>query len=394
MRCYAVVTIDERDRPAFFHFENSDRAISFEIYRSGAGKPLSEVCKRFDGAAEILSWAAQGDLRTSNIGVLMRAFNMEELHGDTQARDYAFHPIKSSGDSKQDALICLKTVEIMKKIPDLPYQTLLAKAQSVYVGMERTGLMLNYTKVHPKWSWDTYSGRSKSMDFNVQGWSDPDVIYQPCMPYECVQIHFDWICADFRVAAIMSGDKALNQSFFDSDPYTYLSERLSGCGQKMRNDAKLLLLKTINSLDYRDEIVKGEFPQLCIWLQRTLAQMAQHKKSVNIVGRPFRIESGRSERSVFNAVLQGSVAAAMQNVLWHVRRRYPAYLVTDIHDGLVLSVPKDKEIVNTVVKVVGDLFLRPFAGIFKSEIVFPYRVSIGNRWKQWKELRTIRFDQK
>jgi hypothetical protein len=393
MTTYAVATIDNKGRPAWFHFQNEQKTVAFEIFRQGGGKNLAETFKRFDGAHELLSWAAQGDFRSPNMGDLLRAFNMEELHGGTQARDYAYSSIKSTGDSSKDKILCEKIVELVKAVPNRPYQNILAKAQSVYVGMERTGLMLNYTKMEPHWSWDTYSGRSKCTGFNVQGWSNADAIYQPMMPYESVQLHFDWICADFRIASLFSGDDALNSSFFDSDPYTYLSKRLTGCGSQARDDAKLLLLKTINSLDYSDEVIRGEFPKLCNWLQGTLMKLREDKYSANIVGRQFRLKQDRTERSVFNAILQGSVAAAMQNVLWNVRRMFPNYLITDIHDGVVLSLPKDKKILGHVVEKVGEIFYRPFDGIFTQDLVFPYKVSMGNRWKQWKEISVVRSKQ-
>lgn len=390
---YAVATIDQRGRPAWFHFQNEQKTVSFEIFRKGGGKSLAEVFKRHDGATELLSWAAQGDLRCPNFGDLIRGFDLEELHGNTVARDYAFSSIKTTGDSEKDKVLCAKLIEMIQAQPDAPYQTILAKAQSVYAGLERSGLMLNYTKMQPRWSWDTYSGRSKCMEFNVQGWSEPDAIYQPLMPYDCVQIHFDWICADFRIASFFSGDEALNQSFFDSDPYTYLSKRLTGCGDEARDDTKLLLLKTINSLDYSDDIIRGEFPKLCAWLHRTLDKLRSDGHSMNLVGRQFRLKQDRTERSVFNAILQGSVAAAMQNVLWKVRRQFPSYLITDIHDGVVLSVPKDKKVIGHVIDKVGEIFYRPFQGTFTQDFVFPYKVSMGTRWKEWKEVSVVRSKQ-
>lgn len=394
MTNYAVATIDTKGRPAWFHFQNGQKTVSFEIFRQGGGKSLAEVFKRYDGAQELLSWAAQGDLRSPNVGDLLRAFEMEELHGDTKARDYAFSSIKTTGDSEKDKIVCAKLVEMIQAQPDAPYQNILAKAQSVYAGLERTGLMLNYTKMQPRWSWDTYSGRSKCTEFNVQGWSKPDAIYQPMMPFESIQLHFDWICADFRIASLFSGDEALNQSFFDSDPYTYLSKRLTGCGEQARDDAKLLLLKTINSLDYSDEVIQGEFPKLCSWLYTTLIKLRQDGHSSNIVGRKFRLKQDRTERSVFNAILQGSVAAAMQNVLWNVRRMFPHYLITDIHDGIVLSLPKDKKLLRHVIEKVGEIFYRPFNGVFSQDLVFPYKVSMGVRWKEWKEISVVRSVQK
>lgn len=394
MISYATVTLDSKNKPSFFHFSNQQKTVSFEIFRPNSGKSLSETFKRLNGATELLDWAAQGDLRSPNIGNLFSAFNINEFSISTGARDYAFGSITTTGDSNKDKILCQKLIDSIKLIPDKPYQTVLAKAQSVYAGMNKTGLMLNYTKVQPEWSWNTFSGRSKTVNFNVQGWSDPDVIYQPTIPYNCVHIHFDWICADFRVAAIMSGDKVLNQAFLDSDPYTYLSKELSGCGDELREEAKLLFLKVVNSLDHNDETINKVYPELCVWLRKTLNDLRKAGFSTNILGRPFRIKQDRSERSIFNAILQGSVANAMQCVLWKVRNQFPTYLVTDIHDGLVLSVPKDSMIVKHVVDVVGKMFFRPFEDVLNGDITFPYKVSVGNRWKEWKTMITVRSDQK
>jgi hypothetical protein len=72
---------------------------------------------------------------------------------------------------------------------------------------------------------------------------------------------------------------------------------------------------------------------------------------------------------------------------------FPNYLITDIHDGVVLSLPKDKKILGHVVEKVGEIFYRPFDGIFTQDLVFPYKVSMGNRWKQWKEISVVRSKQ-
>lgn len=390
---YAVATMDKKGRPAFFHCERPDKTITFEIFRDNSTLSLRDTFDRRAGAAKILTWLAQGDIRTPNIGDLIRGFELDELPATTMARDYGIPSIKTTGDSTKDAALCQQLVSMMRVIPDQPYQILLAKAQSVYAGLERAGLMLNYTAMQPRWNWETFSGRSKCMDFNVQGWSEPDVIRQNSVPYECVQIHFDWICADLRIAALLSGCPALNHSFIDSDPYTFLSKQLTGCGTTLRDDAKLLLLKTINSLNHTNEIVNQEFPVLCKWLSGLLIGLRKSQSACNMVGRKFAMSDQRSERSVFNAVLQGSVAAAMQNVLWHIRRTYPTYLVTDIHDGVVLAVPRDKQMIAHIIENVGKIFFRPFQDVFSNDLQFPYRVSVGVKWKEWKEIMVVRSSQ-
>lgn len=390
MECYCVITKGKDNKPCHFYLETQSGAISFDIYRRDSKLKLKTAFERAIKAKELITWAAHDDLRTNNYKDLIDAFDLCLFTCTDKIRDYGLGSVTTLGSADKDKELSRRLVEFIKSIGDKPYQKLIAGAQQVYSNIARKGLMLNYTKKYPNWSWDTFSGRSKCTDFNVQGWSTPDVIYQPDVNFNCMQIQFDWICADIRIASILSGDASLNKSFQDSDPYTYLSKEITGKDDSIRDEAKLLLLKTINSLDHSNEIITRIFPKLSEWLFNVYHQTRKDRFSTNITGRIFRLSESRDEKSVLNAIMQGSVASGIQNVLIEINKKFPNYIITDIHDSIVMSVPNDKEIVKMVIREVGPLFLRPFQNILSNDYVFPYRVSIGNKWKNWNKCLEVR----
>jgi DNA polymerase I-like protein with 3'-5' exonuclease and polymerase domains len=204
-----------------------------------------------------------------------------------------------------------------------------------------------------------------------------------------VLLHFDWICADLRAASILSQDPNLIQSFKDSDPYSYLSQHLTGDKQQLREEAKILLLKTINKLDHSNEYVEAAYPKMCGWLSNLLSDIHMTNKSYNVVGRPFILSKERGEKSLLNATLQGSVASAMQSVMWKVRQILPSNIVCDIHDGLVLAIEKDQRKIHKTIETVSEIFSRPFFGYIQDDPFFPYRVSMGQFWKDWKVIKEV-----
>jgi hypothetical protein len=390
MQCYCIITKDGDNRPCHFYLETQSGKVNFDIYRKNSKLKLKTAFERVIKAKELITWAAFSDLRTNNYKDLIDAFDLSLFTCVGNIRDYGLTSVKTLGSAEKDLEFSKRLVEYIKTIGDKPYQKLIAGAQQVYSNISRKGLILNYTKMFPNWSWDTFSGRSKCTGFNIQGWSTPDVIYQPDINFNCVQIQFDWICADIRVASILSGDSALNASFNTSDPYTYLSNEITGKDDSVRDEAKLLLLRTINSLDHSNEIITRVFPKLSEWLHKIYNQTRKEKSSSNIVGRSFHLSGTRDEKSILNAIMQGSVASGIQNVLIEINKKFPNYIITDIHDSIVMSVPNDKEIVKMVISEIGPLFLRPFKNILPDDLVFPYRVSIGTKWKDWKKCLEVR----
>jgi hypothetical protein len=388
MSCDCFV-VKDGSKPCHFYIKLNNKEVSFDLFRKGSGLSLKTALERSDKAKELIKWASCDGFRTNNYLDLQESFDLKLFNSCDLIRDYGLNSIKTSGSENGDRAICSKMSAILDKIGTHPYQTLLSGAQQLYNDISESGIFINYTKVNPKWTFDTFSGRSKCTNFNLQGWTNEDFVYRPNVPFDNILIHFDWICADIRVASIMSGDESLMNSFKDSDPYTYLSNKING-NSSMRNEAKLLLLKTINSLDYSNEYISRYFPSLSEWLR--LISIDTHRKgfSTNMLGRKFFVSDDRNDKSILNAVMQGSVASGMQNVLINVHKMFPDYIITDIHDSLVLSVPNDKKIVKLIIDEVGKIFLNPFQGLFQDNHSFPYRISVGNKWKNWKKFLEIR----
>lgn len=394
MHPISVVTFLKDGRPSYVYLKSDNGVVKFSIYNPGSNRKLSTVLKSFEAAKKWLSYHLPRGLISHNIGSLLRAFKLNPLEHDSIAFDLCVQSIQSTGNPASDEELCVKLVSEIEQTQPQMYNLVMARAQSAYYCLEMNGLYLNYTKMYPKWSFDTYSGRSKSTDFNVQGWSYPDKIYQPAIPYNSVLIHFDWICADLRAASILSGDKELNDSFVLSDPYEHLANKaLNGCNESTRDHAKLLLLKTINKLDHDNDVVNDVYPGLCGWLSLLLSDIHVHQKSFNILRRPYYLDTNRTDKSLLNAVLQGSVASAVQCVAWEIMKIFPNNLVCDIHDGIVMAAPKDPVIISNIINSVGAIFGRPFNGVFDANPFFPYKVYIGEYWKKWNLLKKVVSDQ-
>lgn len=389
MKCYCIITKDNDKRPSYFYLKNGEKELSFAIFNKGSGLKLKDALNRLDKATELILWAGTQDLRTNNYKDLIDAFELSLFQYCHNIRDYGLNSIKTSNSEEKDLNICRRYVQLMDLIGDKPYQHLLSGAQQVYSNIAKNGLYLNYTKMFPEWSWDTFSGRSRCTGFNIQGLSTNDIVYQPSVQFNNIQIQFDWICADINVASILSNDDSLRESFAISDPYTYLSHKICG-SDKIREESKLLLLKTINNLDYNNEYINMYFPKLSEWLKEILYSIKKNGYSTNIVGRRFSLIKDRTERSILNAIMQGSVASAMQSAIIEIYKKFPNYILTDIHDSIVLCVPNDSKIVSHVIKEVGIIFLRPFKNVLNNDYLFPYRVSIGNRWKCWDKCFEVR----
>jgi DNA polymerase I-like protein with 3'-5' exonuclease and polymerase domains len=114
----------------------------------------------------------------------------------------------------------------------------------------------------------------------------------------------------------------------------------------------------------------------------------------SILGRKFYVHGDNeqqileSRRQVFNAQMQGSVAHAMQNSLVRIHKKYPNCILTELHDSVVLCCKSP--MAPQLIKDVSAIMLRPFDGLLENNPVFPLRVSVGNKWRNWKELRVYR----
>jgi DNA polymerase I-like protein with 3'-5' exonuclease and polymerase domains len=188
----------------------------------------------------------------------------------------------------------------------------------------------------------------------------------------------DWISADLRAAAALSGDGELSDTYAKSDPYTILSEMLD----IPREECKLAFFGVIYSLDVESPIL-DLFPVFKEWMKGQLASLAKNGYLNTPLGRRFKLGK-RDEKSVFNAVLQGTVAHAMQSSLARMYDRLQDFLIAETHDSIILAAKRP--LVPKVINEAVDIMLRPLKELPK----FPLRVYIGKKWKQWKLYRDYR----
>jgi hypothetical protein len=195
------------------------------------------------------------------------------------------------------------------------------------------------------------------------------------------------MAADIRVASLLSEDEELQNSFIKSDPYTNMLEY--GYFEN-RDQCKLFLLKSINSLNISIELMKI-YPKLCKWLDLCsgITRMSDGYLE-SLLGKKFKVETAKNGLAVLNGAMQGSIAHAMHNVLRQAWDLYPTYVCAEIHDSIVLSVPRDPIVIKSVIADISNIMVRPFAGYLDYNPFFPVRVSVGSKWKQWNLIQIIR----
>ena len=92
-------------------------------------------------------------------------------------------------------------------------------------------------------------------------------------------------------------------------------------------------------------------------------------------------------RTKFNAIIQGSVAEAIQNVLGTISRYKFDNVLTETHDSLVIAC--DKGSIEKWVEIGSKLMLTPFVAHNKPHIRMPVKVKIGKMWGKWAECATF-----
>lgn len=319
----------------------------------------------------------------------VNAFNLPRDHSY-----YAYDTHNIIQNKVTTILECKKIIAAnlaaMTKIKLDQYRLLLSNAQLVYQSLEDTGVMEGRQERKPIYGL-TYAGRSKTSNFNIQGAGDDADIYHMNMDYEYF-IQFDWISADLRVASILSGDAKLQSTFRESDPYTEIANELSTPEQEItRTQCKLDMLSGIYSLNFTSPSLEF-YPKLNEWLKDTASGMDDRGYTKTILGRRFDLDAeGTNRRSVFNGIFQGSMAHAMHNALYQIYRAFPNNILTETHDAVILA--SDKGSIQEIIKKVSQIMVTPFKGLIEQDVVFPVRINIGTRWRQWKRYKEIRNGQ-
>ena len=359
--------------------ENDAKII--ELFKGkGSKRPLSQSIGRLDKLKTIIESALQTrTLITSDFKYLIELFNID--YQDYNSNVYDLH-ITLPPDKITEANIN-RVVEKMYNAKPKDYQRLISDSSIVYSDLQRRGVDINHIRHYPKWSIDTFSGRSKNVGVNIQGWSENDLIRPPGYTENDYLIHFDWICADIRIASIMSGDKLLQDSFYDEDPYEVVAKTLRD--QKLsRNDAKTLLLKSINSMDFTSEVFTDVYKDLGRWIFVN----SNKECTSTILGRNFHRKFAKNNLALFNATMQGSVVHAMQSTIKKVWDMYPSKLLTEVHDSLVVCASQNE--IKPIITSIAEVMAHPFSGFLDANPFFPLKISIGKKWKKWKEAYVYR----
>tara|TARA_R110000868_G_scaffold150227_5_gene373253 strand:- start:2650 stop:3954 length:1305 start_codon:yes stop_codon:yes gene_type:complete len=390
---YVYTLFDQKTgRPRCTGIKDGARVQICDLYRPGAGKTIKKIdtFKKIIKNIFLKANAEQRKIILSDFKSHIKAFDLLYNHKIWNVYDVHLLDVKSSDSSDHE--IVARVLDHLSQATPKEYQKVLAQAATVYQDLENTGLLINHDPVFPKWSQKTFSGRSKTTGFNIQGFHE-DWHVVPQGGQECdVMIHFDWVCADIRIASILSQDNILNDTFLNSDPYTILMNQLnSGSDEKIsREESKRYLLKSINSMDFTSVALTEVYPRLGRWIRRCKETIVEGRPLKTILGRKFRLKQSKNELAVLNGVMQGSVAHAMHLVLRRIWDKLPSRLITEIHDCLVVSAAPDSTEIKAVIDIIAPIMLHPFEGILDSNPAFPFNISIGKKWKKWKLYETHR----
>jgi len=392
---YLYTLLDKRThKPSCVGIQIGSEIVIKELYRPGAGKLLADILGSIKYVQDIIIRANDRNIPivTSDFKAQLKALDLPLLQQPYSVYDLHFPVFDSTGFADRDEMILRRILEKMTKQTPREYQKILANAAVVYEDLERTGLVFNYQHVEPIYSQHTYSGRSKTTKFNIQGLADQVYIWPASCKDSYILLHFDWICADIRAAALLSGDQKLTDTFTSSDPYTQMMHEINANASSTmtREECKRFLLKSINSMDCQSEPLTDIYPKLGRWIRGCRKTLNDGGFLETVLGRKFRPMQAKNNLAALNGAMQGSVAHAMQLVIRKIWEKLGAKLVTEIHDSLVVSCAPNPIHVDYVINTVAEIMLRPFTGVLDDDPVFPVNVSMGRKWKKWKLCRTYR----
>jgi hypothetical protein len=395
-----VFTIFESDggRPRCTGVKAGDKIKIYDLFRPGARKIIGTINQHINiirslfirannKGHRIVTSDFKNHLAAFGLPLELRPYNVYDLH---------LPDVRPTDTATKDADLIRRVLDKISNYQVKEYQKVLANAAVVYQDLQTRGLSNNYVPVWSVWSQKTFSGRSKTTGFNIQGFVDQHLVLPPGVSDRNVLIHFDWVCADIRVASLLSGDTKLQGAFDNSDPYTYMMELINAQAREpiSRDECKIFLLKSINSMDFTSIALTKIYEGLGSWIGRCQKLTREPGGFLEtLLGRRFRVAHAKNELAVLNGAMQGSVSHGMQNVLRRVWEKIPYRLITEIHDSLVVCSPPDPAEVRATIATVAPIMLYPFAGLLPDNPVFPLKVSIGKKWRKWKLLAVYRHNR-
>lgn len=397
---YVYTLFDKKTKlPRCTGIKDGDKVVIVDLYRPGESKSIQTIFKHIKTIRKlILASSKQGrPVVLSDFKSHIKAFDLPR-DSDVCYSVYDLHlpDITPTDSSQKDHALIRKILSKISIVPIREYQHILANAGVVYQDLEDHGLKVYHTTRNPIWSQKTFSGRSKTLGFNIQGYSEQDKIRTVSMPDNSILIHFDWVCADIRVASLLSQDRNLQKAFDLSDPYVVMMNELNeGSTDKLtRDECKTYLLKSINSMDFTSAALSSVYPELGEWIRRCKRILAkenpQDQYLETLLKRRFKKANAKNDLAVLNGVMQGSVAHAMQLSMRRIWEKCPQFLIAEIHDSLVISCYPTARHVASTINTVSEIMLHPFKGVLDTNPAFPLKVSVGKRWKEWQTMRIYR----
>lgn len=357
----------------------------YPLYLPKTGKTIYDIelgCKIITGLIENTSEVYVNDCKRHLVGFKVNAINLGVIY------DMPSLPLQEVPTIEVIKRYLVETIKSMRAIGREYWTLLRGRASPVYQYLQQRGILYGYERTNPIWHMDTYSGRTRVTGFAVQGLEQNAPIMNPYG--QDLYLNFDWVAADMRIAAIMSGDEKLNYAFSVSDPYQYMADSVNddviGNGLT-RAEAKTALFRPLYALD--DEGPAMQFYDgLGSWMKRCKEELEASGVIKSILGRPFCVDekNSRTTKSAFNAAIQGSVVHAMHASLRAVWELYPSNILTENQDSLVLTCHKNDNIVE-IIKNVADIMCYPFRNILDSNPVCPVEVDIGAKYKNWRRYR-------
>jgi hypothetical protein len=391
-----VFTLFETDggRPRCTGVMAGNKLQIYELYRPGARKTIETIETHLHLIRDLFLAAHQRGIRviTSDFRSHIQSFGLPTDQRVWNVHDVHYPHFPPGSNAQEDAELLRKIFDklIHAKVKD--YQKVMANAACVYHDLQNRGLIVDYTPERPLWSKTAFSGRSRCRGFNIQGFTEAAKVLPPGADERSVLLHFDWICADIRAASLLSGDRSLQQSFVDSDPYTYMMNIINADARTpiTRDECKKILLSAINSMAVDSVVLAKIYPVLGDWIVRCRnALNGPGGYMETLLGRRFRvahIKQGRSKLSVLNGAMQGSVAHAMESSIRKVWEKIGNRVVADIYDSLIVCSPPSSSEIKATIDTVTGIMLRPFCGLLPDNPVFPLKVSMGLKWKKWRLL--------
>lgn len=344
----------------------------YEFYLKGTKKKITDVEKSIIEFKQYFNEPCIINDFKSHI----RPFKLD-YHTQYKVYDPAIPVFKLATGDDPKVILKSKIKQLLIKPED--WMTLRSNASIVYQAIEDRGIKYFESMRYPKYELTTFSGRSKTVAYNIQGTTENDNIRS--IYDDRYFINLDWIAADLRMVAIMSKDKTMLDSFKSSDPYTFITEQFKN--EYTRDEIKTRFLKSFYSLDFDCPIFEL-FPTFQKYCKEKYEFLQSNNYLYSNMGRKYIVDENnkRSELSVFNSQFQGSVAHSMQNVLIKLWNSNPMSILTEMHDSVVLSCHQ---------KSLSELVKIGSSTMFDSNVEkMPLKVSVGNEWKKWKKFKEIR----